>query len=277
MAEILLPVGRMIGGSLYKPQPKLDNFGKPKLGADGKPLTGYNFGVAIPKAGEQHWAQTAWGAQIKAVGDAAYPGISGTPAFAWKVIDGDSAIPNKKNRKPCDQEGYRGHWVLWFSQTWAPKICNANGTQELTEIDAVVPGYFVQVYCSVKGNAPSPTPGVYLNPMAVALAGYGQRIETSSVDTAAVGFGNGPAPAGMMATPPGATTPPIVAQPNVSVGNPYGTATPPAGMVAPPPNPAFLAPPPARQMTAAATATYEQYVSAGWNDAQLIAAGLMVG
>lgn len=268
MAEILLPVGRMIGGSLYKPQPKLDNFGKPKLGQDGNQLTGYNFGVAIPKAGEQHWAQTAWGAQIKAVGDAAYPGVSATPAFAWKITDGDSTVPNKKNRRPCDQEGYAGHWVLWFSQTWAPKICNANGTQELTEPDAVVPGYFVQVYCSVKGNAPSPTPGVYLNPMAVALAGYGQRIETSSVDTTAVGFGNGPAPAGMMATPPAGMVAPPAAAP---------VAPPPAAApVAPPPNPAFLAPPPARQMTAAATATYEQYIGAGWNDAQLIAAGLMV-
>ena len=111
MAEtlILFPVGRMIGGSLYVPQKKTDQSGKPKLDATGQQMTAYNFGVAIPKGVEQHWAQTEWGAQIWAVGNAAYPGIAQNPSFAWKIIDGDSQIPNKRNNRPCDQEGYARH------------------------------------------------------------------------------------------------------------------------------------------------------------------------
>lgn len=284
--EILLPVGRMIGGSLFKPQARTDNAGKPKIGADGQPETAFNFGVAIPKQGEQSWAQTAWGQQIYQVGAAAYPNMVQNPSFAWKIIDGDSQIPNKKGRKPCEQEGYPGHWILWFSQSWSPKLCNANGTQELTEPDAIVPGYFVQVFASVKGNAPSPTPGVYLNPMAVALAGYGQRIETSSVDTTGVGFGQGPAPVGMLATPPaGMTVPP----PAVPTGLP-GMTPPPMPAAIPPvqPVPGFvngppagIAPPPAPAPTgpvmlpAANGVTYEAYRAAGWTDEQLRSAGYM--
>lgn len=277
MAEILLPVGRMIGGSLYKPQPKTDNFGKPKLDATGKQMTGFNFGVAITKEpGHTHWAQTQWGAQIRQTGATAYPGICDTPSFAWKITDGDSQTPNKKNRKPCDQEGYRDHWVLWFSQSWAPKICDATGAREIVEPDTVLPGDFVQVFCSVKSNAPSPTPGVYLNPLAVAHAGYSPlgRIETNQVDTTSVGFGAAPvagvlaAPVGMVAAAPAAAVPPPATP----------TYTPTAS---PAPNPAFLAPPPpappappapAFEMTRG-DAQYNAHITAGWAHAQLVAAG----
>lgn len=260
MTEILFPVGRMIGGSMYKPNPKKDNFGKPVLDKTGQPVTSFSFGVALPKT-QQDWRLESWGAQILAVGQAAYPGICNTPSFAWKIIDGDSQVPNKKNRKPCDQEGYPGNWVLWFSQSWAPKLVNANGSQELTEPNAVIAGYYVQVFGGVKSNAPSPTPGVYLNPIAVALSGYGTPIETSSVDTTAVGFGASPAPAGMSATPVG-MMPPVA---------PVAPIAPAA------PNTSFLQPPSAHQMTPAANGvTYEAYVAQGWTDAMLRQHGLMV-
>jgi len=278
MAEILLPVGRLIGGSLYKPQPRTNEAGQPIIGADGKPETAYNFGVAIPKTGEQHWSQTAWGAQIKAIGDAAYPGQSQSPTFAWKITDGDSQIPNKKNKRPCDQDGYQGGWVLWFNQGWAPKIVNANGSAEITEPDAVLPGYYVQVYCSVAGNKPRPgkahTPGIYLNPLAVALSAYGPRIE-SSVDTTNVGFGNAP-------LPPGASTVPVGAmQQNAAYQPPAPVYQPPAP--APVPNQAFLQVPPAptpqpgHVMTPVANGvSYEAMIAAGWTDALLIQHGMML-
>lgn len=275
MAEILLPVGRMIGGSLYKPQPKTDNFGKPKLDATGKQITGFNFGVAIAKLpGHTHWAQTEWGAQIRQVGATAYPGICDTPLFAWKITDGDSQVPNKKNRKPCDQEGQPGHWVLWFSQGWAPKICDATGAREIVEPDTVMPGDFVQVFCSVKGNAPSATPGVYLNPLAVAHAGYSPlgRIQTNQVDTTSVGFGAAPvagvlaAPVGMVAAAPAAAVPPPATP----------TYAPPAA------NPAFLVPPPPAVASPPAAptfpmvrgdATYNAHIAGGWTDALLVQHG----
>jgi hypothetical protein len=266
MTEILFPVGRMIGGSMYKPNPKKDNFGKPVLDKTGQPVTSFSFGVALPKT-QQDWRLESWGAQILAVGQAAYPGICNTPSFAWKIIDGDSQVPNKKNRKPCDQEGYPGNWVLWFSQSWAPKLVNANGSQELTEPNAVIAGYYVQVFGGVKSNAPSPTPGVYLNPIAVALSGYGTPIETSSVDTTAVGFGASPAPAGMSATP-------------VGMMPPVAPVAPVAPIAPAAPNTSFLQPPSApsaHQMTPAANGvTYEAYVAQGWSEAMLRQHGLMV-
>lgn len=276
--EILLPVGRMIGGSLYTPQPKTDNFGKPKVDAQGKPMTGFNFGVAIAKTpGHTHWSQSEWGAKIRGVGVAAFPAMADNPSFAWKIIDGDSQIPNKKGRKPAGQEGYPGNWVLWFSQTWAPKLCTADGSAELTQPEAVMPGDWVQVYSSVKGNAPSPTPGVYLNPLAVALVGYHQsgRITVSTVDTKSVGFGAAVAPGVVLAAPVGAMVPPPApaapAAPAVVTPNTAFLAGPPP--VAPPAPPA----PPARQMTPAAGDTpYEAYIASGWTDALLVQNGLML-
>lgn len=267
MADILFPVGRMVGGSMYKPNNKTDSFGKPVLDPQGEPVQSYSFGVAIPKT-QASWRNETWGAQIYTVGQVAYPGICDTPSFAWKIVDGDSQVPNKKGKKPCDQEGYAGNWVLWFSQSWAPKLVNQNGSQELTEPNAVIAGYFIQVYGNVKGNAPSPTPGVYLNPLAVALSGYGAPI-TTSIDTTSVGFGNAPAPAGMSATPVGMMQPPPAAAPAPSAVP--GPVTPNAAFLQPPAVPA--APPPApptapgRTMTAkAAGATYESFIAQGWTD-----------
>jgi hypothetical protein len=282
MSDILFPVARMIGGNMYKPQRKLDNFGKPKLDKEGKPATAFNFGIAIAKGAEQHWSQTPWGAEILKVGQAAYPKEYSAPAFAWKLTDGDSNVPNKKGNLPCNQEGYPGHWIIWFNQAWCPKLVNADGKIQLTEPDSIVPGYFIQVFGSVKSNAPSPSPGVFLNPIAVALAGYGERIESSGVDTAAVGFGGGALPPGASAVPAGA----LVAA-TLNAASPFANV---AGVSATPalPNPAFLtipggvpalppALPPAHVMTAnAAGASYEQMTGIGWTDDLLRAHGMMV-
>lgn len=267
--DIMFPVGRMVGGSLYKPYPKKDSFNQPKIGKDGKPETAFQFGVAIAKTGAD-WRNTEWGAKVLEEGKRAYPQQFASPGFAWKITDGDSTIPNKRGRAPSSNEGYPGHWVLWFSQSWAPKLCNRDGTQTLTEPDSIVPGFFVQVLASIKGNTPSPSPGVYLNPIAVALAAYGERIETASeVDTTTVGFGGG-------ALPPGASAVPVSA--GKSLADQFA-APPPAASAPPPPNPAILQPPVrvAPVMTAAALGmTYDQLIAAGWTNALLIQHGMML-
>lgn len=286
MCDILFPVGRMVGGSLYRANPVTDNDGKPVLDKEGRPKTSYSIGVAIPKNGEPTWQQTVWGQQIKQVADTAYGAQTQHPMFSWKITDGDSQIPNKRNKRPCDQEGYPGHWVLWFSQSWAPRMCNANGTQDLTEPDAIVPGYFVQVFANVAANGslskPAQTPGVYLNPVAVALSGYGNRIAPNDVDTAAIGFGNAPLPPGASAMPPAAYVPPQPVAPAAPAAYvpPQAPATPAAYVPPVAPNPAILVPPvvpppPAHVMTALATAPYDAYIAAGYNDAMLVQMGLM--
>lgn len=277
--QIIFPVGRLVGGSLTKLFPRTDSFGKPKLNKDGTPSMQCNFGFAIRKGAEQHWNQTSWGAQIWGTGKAAYPAEHVSPAFAWKVTDGDSQIPNKKGKKPYENENYRGHWILWFSQSWMPKTCNADGSVEISA-EQIKIGYFVRVMADASGNNPSPSPGVYLNPQAVALIAEGEEI-ASEVDTS--GFKAAPSEA----LPPGAR-PVTSVVPAFAAPVPF--AAPPAPQVATPatpvmPNPAFLQvppqmpltpPKPIRQMTAlAGGTTYEQAIAMGWTDATLIQHGMM--
>jgi len=284
--DILFPVGRLVRGSLYKGQDK-DAEGKLlviKSGPNaGHPRLDFYFAVAIPKtAGHTHWAQTEWGQLIWGVGHAAFPQAAQAPSFAWKVVDGDSTIPNKKGRKPCDNEGYKGNWVVQFSSGYAPKIFTADGTQQLTEVDAVKLGYYVQVYGSCDGNGSQSQPGVFVNHGMVAMAGYGPEISVGP-DASAVGFGKGPAPAGMMSAPAAGAfnpAPPVAPVPGV----PPIMAAPPAP-VAVAPNPAILMPPPPAAvvpaappagpvMTAkAAGVTYEQMVAGGWTREALVQHG----
>lgn len=278
--NITSPVGRVVMGNLYKANDK-DADGKPlvvKSGPNaGQARIQYFFALAIPKnPGETHWAQTAWGKQIWAVGNQAFPNAAQSPAFAWKIEDGDSAIPNKKGRKPCETEGCPGNWIIKFSSSFAPKIYRVEGSGYVPEttVDFVKPGYFVEVNFTVDGNASQQQPGVYVNPSIVMFRAYGPEI-ISGPDVTACGFG---AP-----LPPGASAVPLA-----SVDNGFSTPAPVilgpptipvipnvafAGIVAPPPPP----PAPVRQLTALAQgATYEQLIANNWTDELLIAQGLML-
>lgn len=287
------PVGRIVAGNLYKGSDK-DADGNPLLVKSGpnagQPRVDFFFAVAIPKGPEQHWSQTEWGAKIWAVGHQAFPQAANSPAFAWKVTDGDSQVPNTKGKKPCDREGYKGHWVLAFSSGYAPRIYNADGSQAITELDAVKPGYYVQVNGTIGGNGSQQRPGVFLNHSMVALSGYGPEI-ISGPDATAVGFGTAPLPPGASAVPIAAMQPPappaapVVAAPVPAYVPPPVAAAPAAPVPVPvAPHTAILTPPappvapvaPARVMLPAAQgATYEQMIANGWNDALLIQHGMM--
>lgn len=259
--DILFPSGRMIGGSLDKLNPRTETNGQPKLGRDGQPEMQCSIGYAIAKTGETSWTQTAWGKMIYDTGAAAHPSLVASPAFSWKITDGDSQLPNKKGKKPCEQTGYAGHWVIWLSQGWLPKRVNATGEIELPE-GAIVAGDYVQVYGSVSGNklVPNGTPGVYLNPIAVALVGKGDPIVTE-VDTTKVGFGQGPVPAG--------------ARP-VEVAAPQFAAPAPAAPPPVVPRPEVLQPAVPVMTAKAAGATYESFIANGWKPEQMRAEGYLV-
>lgn len=285
MTQILFPVGRMISGSVYKPVIETDNFNKPKLKDDGTPKTAFTFGVAIKKAGEQHWSQTPWGQLVLPIAAAAFPQQYQLPSFAWKIKDGDSNIPNKNGKMMRDMDGASGHWVVFFKQTWAPKLVTDKGTIQLTEPEAVVPGYYIEVLADVTPNT-GPSPGLYMNPMAVNRVAYGERIATASVDTTSVGFGQSALPAGASLTPVGGGfTPGSAVQTAQPQWPPVGQA-PAQVQQSPPANPAFLAipvapvappAPPVRQMTAkAAGMTYEQFIANKWTDELLRSHGYMV-
>lgn len=298
------PVGRIVQGELWKAQPVVDQrTNQPKLGSDNQPLVQHFFALAIPKQpGHTHWAQTEWGQKIWAEGHRAHPNFAPHPTFSWKIEDGDSQVPNKKGKKNCDREGFRGNWILKFRSGFPPKTYNANGS-EVVPADALKTGYYAQVNFSVAGNT-GDSPGVYLNPVMVALAGYGPEIQ-SGPDVSEAGFGQGVAlPAGASAVPLGgmpvpagapgyplapvapAYTPPVgapaapyppigapAASPSSPAPNPAFLGVPPPAPMAPPPPPAA----PVRNLTAkAGGATYEQLIGAGWTDATLVQHGLML-
>lgn len=274
MSVIIFPTGRLVGGSLDKLFPRTDNFGKPKMKADGTPSLETKIGFAIRKGVETHWNQTPWGAQVYEIGKAAYPREHVVPSFAWKIADGDSTVPNKKGNINANNENYRGCWVIWFSQSWLPKLCNADGSAELPH-GSIKIGYFVKVMAEVLGNAPAPSPGVYLNPSAVALVAEGDEI-ASEVDTAAfAATATDPLPPG--ARPVTAAVPGFAAAaPAPAAAAPYVAPAPDARFLAVPP-PVAAAPPPVRRMTPAAQGVpYEAYVEKGWTDALLIQHGMML-
>lgn len=289
------PVGRIVQGELWKAQPVLDQrTNQPKLGSDNQPLVQHFFALAIPKTpGHTHWAQTEWGQKIWAEGNRAHPNFAPHPTFSWKIEDGDSQVPNKKGKKNADREGFPGNWILKMRSGFPPKTYNANGS-EMVPAESFKPGHYAQVNINVAGNT-GDSPGVYLNPVMAALAGYGVEI-VSGPDVAEAGFGQGVAlPAGASAVPIGGFAPPagVPTMPGsgpapvpVPSYAPAGAAMPPPAMAGvpavAPPNPAFLGvppPPPAapvRNMTAkAAGASYEQLIAAGWTDATLLQHGMM--
>lgn len=282
MTDFTTPVGRMIGGSIYKTAEK-----KPRPGEAPKQTTPmYDFGIAIPKNG-QHWKQTDWGSKIYAAGVAEFgAAVCDHPSFAWKITDGDATTAATAGAAaPNTKEGYPGNWVLWFSGSNAPTLYNANGTQIIGERDYLKPGHYIQVLGSVRGNGNKPgnpdqkKSGVYLNHTYVAHSGFGPEISYKP-DVASAGFGQSPLPAGASTTPvaalPGSPVP--IAQP-AFVPAPAAPMTATAVM----PNPAMIpsAPPaapagPRFVMTPAAQGyTREQMLASGWTDETLQTNGYM--
>lgn len=315
--NIVTPVGRIVMGSVDRPR-TTDQKGVPlvyKTGQNkGQPRSEYFIGFAIPKGPEVqqahahlNWVHTTWGAVIYKAGTEFLAHAGQLPGFAWKVADGDSAVPNKVGRRNCDTEGMPGHWILFFSGSVPPKLCDSKGVQtpEAQLPGYIKTGYYAQVGFNAVGNESTESPGVYLNPLAVSLAAYGPEI-FSGVDTTQLGFGGAALPPGASVTPlanmnPAAAMP----APAVALPGPAAVALPgpalavaqvppplPAATVAAMPGPAMALPsaptlpsitPNAAFLqvatlkpTALATHTLDQYKQAGYTEEQLITAGIFV-
>lgn len=285
MAQILLPVGRLISGSVHQLQEQKDPKTKMVKIKDGKPVANINFRVAIPKT-QADWRNEsfvhpklgviAWGKLMHDIAKGAQPLCDQIKDFAFKVKDGDSTHLDSK-LKPYNQGvGRARHWIVSFTQNWAPKLVTADGMNELPGEKFVV-GYYVQVLCDVKYNGSAESPGLYVNPVAVALAGEGEVINVD-VDTTSVGFGGTALPQGATAVTPAAegfgaapaASAPITVQPSTTfMAQPAAPAPAPA-------QPAAPAAPVYEMTEKAGTFTREAYLATpGWTEELLLAQGYM--
>lgn len=279
MAEkIMITSGvvRIVQGDVYKPS-TTDMKGNPlvyKTGPDaGRPRVDYFLKVASPKSAETHWAQTPWGQKVWNAGAQFW---NGNTNLFWKIEDGDDSKPNieRKGKKNCDNEGWKGNWIIKLGSSFAPKLVHQVGSEfpVLTEEGFIKCGDYVEVYFEVKSNNDSTKPGLLYNPAAICFRAHGDGIY-SGVDVAEAGFGQAPMPANAKVqtfeasvTAP-APIPAIPVIPNLQFGS-----------VPTPPPPAPVVPvPAAKQMTPAANGiTYEAYKASGWTDEMLVSNGLML-
>ena len=216
--EVLSPVGRLVSGDPFTPRTTDQNGAAlvTKTGPNaGKPRSAWEFGVAFDK-NDPAWP--AFYATIDAEAKRAFPQMFDAqgnclhPKFSWKVTDGDSQVPNGKLRKPCDNEGWPGHWIVFFSSGFATTVFNTGGQTQITDPNALKRGYYVRVFAEVSGNNNKDNPGVYIGHKGLEFIAYGEEIQGSfGIDGASV-FGG--AAAGFM--PAGASTTPLAAAPTTA-------------------------------------------------------------
>jgi hypothetical protein len=260
MSIDVLIEGRLVCGHpmTRRPVKKRDPITKvetPVINADGTPVTDVYVGIAIPKLTESDWKQSAWGQQFYAAGVQDWPnGEHGSPTFAWKVTDGDSQVPNQKGKKPCDREGWPGHWIVHCTTQFHVSCFHVGKYDPLEQIQVdkeIKTGDYARVLVNVKGNGPSQSPGIYVNPTKFELSRAGAVIISESGPSAAEVFGGAPLP-----------------------GSAPGTASA-AHIMAPPPTtgpgiapaPDFLKP--EMSMLDGKTYTAEQLKASGWTDQQI--------
>jgi len=266
MIELLLPPSRIIGGSLYQENKRVDFTTKQPVidQKTGKQAVNFSFGIAVAKGNERSWKETTWGTLIAREAESAWSRLASTPTFAWKISDGDSNVPNKSGNVPCENEGYLGNWIIWFNNGWAPPIFESTTRRQLFDADLVVPGDYVEVYAGVRSNNSAQSPGLFMSPLAVGFLGKGERIETkaSIVNVNDIPFGQQRVPMGAK---------PLIVEDDV----PFHPSTP-----LPPANPAFLdvpVPPTLPKMTAKASGlSYVDMIAKGWTDDLMIQHGYMV-
>jgi hypothetical protein len=225
MLELLLPEGRIVKGHPLFDRPVTDDNNRPVLDSNNQQKTDRYIAIAIPKNGSTDWKQTEWGAQVVQAASDPVEGYTAaeqsSPVFSWKIVDGDSEVPNRKGNAPKDQEGFPGHWVIHLT-TALPYAVYANGNYAVpvTDKNEIKTGDFARIYVSVKGNKPAKTPGVYINPRMAEITRAGQQIVSDNLPSAASVFG-GSAPAAP------ATPPPAAPAPNTPPPAPAAPATPP--------------------------------------------------
>lgn len=270
MTQFTAPTGRLVHGDPTKIRQKTDyDSGDPIYRADGKPQMEVKFGVAYSKTDP---TTEPFLALLRAADKAAWPqfhGPDGKPLrhdFSDKIVDGDSAVPNKKGKAPNTKDGYPGNWVVTFTRATGdtPPLKRHDGTRwvDMTP-DGLDCGDYVIIGGSTVTNGSTASPGMYRNVDMVGFVGKGQRIITGRDADEALGAAPPALPAGATATPQAPADAPLPSAPPA----PYDAHLPP-----PPEAPAPSGP----VMTAKANgAPYEAFIAKGWTEETLRAQGFI--
>lgn len=200
--EFTTPVGRIVWGHPGNARQKTDDNNQPVIRANGEKAMQWAFGVAYTKADFQQyiWPYLAQEAATK------FPNGQ-PPSFSWKYVDGDGV---DSNGVPfANREGYAGCYVLAVStELQAPPIFKWNGTKyDQVPNEGIKCGDYVSVGLDVRVNQPTDPKkksGLYINPKAIELVGYGtQIVSQGAADPMALFKGT------QHALPPGASATPI--------------------------------------------------------------------
>ena len=198
--------GRIVwkSGDLFKGKAKIDFNTKQPVIKDGKGVTEYSFGLAVSK---QDPALPHFMGLMQAEARSVYQSGNVPPSFSFKFKDGDGI--DDKGIPFSEREGHAG--CLIFALTTQRPITwfkYENGQNVLIN-EGVKCGDYVNAQINIKANVPvNPMhkAGMFLNPNAAQLIGYGKEIVSNVIDAASI-FGNA-APV----VPQGASAVPVAPQ-----------------------------------------------------------------
>ena len=204
--QITMVQGRIVwtGGDLFKGQIKTEfNTDKPKLNNLGEQIREYGFGLAVPKSvlGDSSPGKPGhiW-AVLHSEAQKIFPnGLP--PGFAMKFKDGDGV--DHKGVPFTAREGYAGHIVITCTTTLPIKWFRWENGQNVMINEGIKCGDYVNVQLQVKAHAAigQGKPGLYVNPLAVQLVGYGKEIINVPSADAVFGTTMPPVPQGASLTP----------------------------------------------------------------------------
>lgn len=201
-------------GDLFKGKVKTE-FGtqRPKLNDQGEPMKEYGFGLAVPKAVLSQAGPgqpgEVWGA-LHEEAYTLYPSRQLPPGFAMKFKDGDGV---DHNGAPYSQrEGYAGHIVLTCTTTIPIKYFKFENGSNILVNEGIKCGDFVYVQAQIKahGAMGAGKAGLYVNPMAVQLIGYGKEIVNTPSGDQIFGTTAPPVPEGASSAPVAPQAGPLV-------------------------------------------------------------------
>ena len=182
-----MPVGRIVSGNTTLWEDAIDYHTKQKkLSADGTPRKENRVSIAYPK---KEFLEKVWPYVLQEVCKI-YPQYANTnpdqcemSRFAWKIINGDSPSCPQGSQIPYNaRDGYAGCYIVKISTSaFLPGTFKfENGAYRKIEPNEIKCGDYVVANLTITAHTEKDG-GIYWNPNAYELVGYGQEIKSSGV------------------------------------------------------------------------------------------------